>query len=57
MQVIHVVQGLRDVCSLPLPGFPNGIFVAMSNDKTFHFYDWVGIISNVNQPNTNEKAP
>ncbi|MGY6547181.1 phytase [Arthrospiribacter ruber] len=23
--------------------FPNGLFVAMSNDKTFHFYDWTDI--------------
>jgi myo-inositol-hexaphosphate 3-phosphohydrolase len=23
--------------------FPNGLFVAMSTDKTFHFYDWADI--------------
>ncbi|MBT0811288.1 phytase [Litoribacter ruber] len=22
------------------PSFPNGLFVAMSTDKTFHYYDW-----------------
>lgn len=25
------------------PLFPNGLFVAMSTDKTFHFYDWADI--------------
>lgn len=29
-----------DVTSFPLPGFPNGLFVAMSNGKVFHFYSW-----------------
>jgi 3-phytase len=29
-----------EVTSLPLPGFPGGLFVAMSNGKTFHYYDW-----------------
>ncbi|QNL52679.1 phytase [Olivibacter sp. SDN3] len=30
-----------DAVSTPLgPQFPKGIFVAMSTDKTFHFYDW-----------------
>jgi hypothetical protein len=23
-----------------LPGFPGGLFVAMSADRTFHFYAW-----------------
>jgi myo-inositol-hexaphosphate 3-phosphohydrolase len=27
------------------PEFPKGIFVAMSNDKTFHIYDWRDIAS------------
>jgi 3-phytase len=26
-----------------LPGFPGGLFVAMSTDKTFHFYAWEDI--------------
>lgn len=33
--------------------FPNGLFVAMSTDKTFHFYDWSeieAIILNAKQP-------
>lgn len=29
-----------DVTSTSLPGFPSGLFVAMSNGKIFHFYDW-----------------
>lgn len=29
-----------DVTCSSLPGFPFGLFVAMSNGKTFHFYDW-----------------
>lgn len=34
-----------DAVSTPLgPQFPKGIFVAMSTDKTFHFYDWRMIV-------------
>lgn len=33
-----------EVTSFPLPGFPEGLFVAMSDDKTFHFYDWGSMI-------------
>jgi 3-phytase len=29
-----------EVTSIPLPGFPKGLFVAMSDDKTFQFYQW-----------------
>lgn len=29
-----------DVTSVALPGFPHGLFVAMSDDKTFQFYTW-----------------
>lgn len=29
-----------DVTSIALPGFPNGLFVAMSDDQTFQFYRW-----------------
>ncbi len=29
-----------DVTPVSLPGFPGGLFVAMSTDKTFHFYAW-----------------
>lgn len=28
----------NDVVNLPLPGFPFGLFVVMSDDKTFHYY-------------------
>jgi len=29
-----------EVTSLSLPGFPHGLFVAMSDDRTFQFYRW-----------------
>lgn len=29
-----------DCTAFPLPGFEKGLFVAMSTDKTFHFYSW-----------------
>lgn len=29
-----------DVTSVSLPGFPKGLFVAMSDDKTFQYYAW-----------------
>lgn len=29
-----------DITAAALPGFPGGLFVAMSTDKTFHFYAW-----------------
>ncbi|MFZ5497119.1 MAG: phytase [Verrucomicrobiota bacterium] len=29
-----------DVTNVELPGFPGGLFVAMSTDRTFHFYAW-----------------
>jgi 3-phytase len=30
----------NEVTNTPLPGFPDGVMVAMSDDKTFQFYDW-----------------
>ena len=32
-----------DVTSVSLPGFPHGLFVAMSENKTFQFYRWEDI--------------
>jgi 3-phytase len=29
-----------DITNVELPGFPGGLFVAMSTDKTFHYYAW-----------------
>jgi 3-phytase len=29
-----------DVTNVDLPGYPGGLFVAMSTDRTFHFYAW-----------------
>ncbi|MDO5655306.1 MAG: phytase [Flavobacteriaceae bacterium] len=31
------------------PEFPQGIFVAMSDDKTFHIYDWRNLQQSINQ--------
>jgi 3-phytase len=33
----------HEVTSASLPGFPGGLLVAMSTDKTFHFYAWADI--------------
>lgn len=33
-----------DVTSVALPAFPHGLFVAMSDDKTFQFYRWEDMI-------------
>ncbi len=32
-----------DVTSVSLPGFPSGLFVTMSEGKTFHYYSWKDI--------------
>lgn len=29
-----------EVTNVALPGFPNGLFVAMSNGRVFHYYSW-----------------
>lgn len=34
-----------EVTSTPLPGFPGGLFVAMSTDKTFHYYAWDDLVA------------
>ena len=36
-----------DVTSVNLgPEYPNGMFVGMSTDKTYHIYDWRDIAGN-----------
>lgn len=35
-----------EVTSTALPGFPHGLFIAMSNGKVFHFYSWDDIAGN-----------
>jgi 3-phytase len=44
VQVVHLSTTESDgseVTSVPLlPKFPKGLFVAMSDDKTFHYYSW-----------------
>lgn len=32
-----------EVVAVALPGFPTGLFVAMSDNKTFHYYHWKDI--------------
>ena len=34
-----------EVTNVTLPGFPGGLFVAMSTDRTFHFYAWDDIVA------------
>lgn len=46
IKVAAVESDGSDVTSCPLPGFPAGLFVAMSNGKTFHYYDWKEIAGN-----------
>ena len=38
-----VLSDGSEVTSTSLPGFPHGLFVAMSDDKTFQFYRWQDI--------------
>ncbi|MEY3324718.1 MAG: phytase [Chitinophagaceae bacterium] len=38
-----------DCTSFSLPGFEKGMFVAMSADRTFHFYRWIDFVSQSNQ--------
>uniref|UniRef100_UPI004049F278 phytase n=1 Tax=Fulvivirga sp. TaxID=1931237 RepID=UPI004049F278 len=43
-----------DVTSIPLgTKFPQGLFVAMSDDKTFQLYSWSDIIQTLDQPADN----
>lgn len=34
-----------DVVSVPLPGFPGGLFVAMSDNRTFQLYAWDDLVA------------
>jgi 3-phytase len=40
VRVAAQVSDGSDVTNVPLPGFPHGLFVAMSTDRTFHYYRW-----------------
>ncbi|MTI41184.1 phytase [Fulvivirga lutimaris] len=43
-----------DVTAIPLgSNFPNGLFVAMSDDKTFQLYSWNDIFQGLEQPSDN----
>ncbi|MFZ9683601.1 MAG: phytase, partial [Cephaloticoccus sp.] len=39
-----------DVTAATLPGFPGGLFVVMSTDRTFHFYAWDDIAAAAGLP-------
>ncbi|MCC6416028.1 MAG: phytase [Opitutaceae bacterium] len=39
-----------EVTAAELPGFPGGLFVAMSTDRTFHFYAWDDIAAAAGLP-------
>jgi hypothetical protein len=36
------------VTAAELPGFPGGLFAAMSDDRTFHLYAWADLWAAVN---------
>lgn len=36
----------NEVTNIPLPGFPKGLFVAMSEGRIFHYYSWEDIAGN-----------
>ncbi|KUG26296.1 phytase [hydrocarbon metagenome] len=48
MKIVDVSTNNSDGCEVTNvnlgPNFPNGMFVAMSDDKTFHIYNWDDII-------------
>lgn len=50
-----------DVTSVALPGFPRGLFVAMSNGNVFHYYSWEDIegagVSGPARAGTETRAP
>ena len=46
LKVVRVAAQISDgsdVTNVPLPGFPHGMFVAMSEGRTFHYYRWEDI--------------
>lgn len=46
-----------ETTSTALPGFPNGLFVAMSNGKVFHYYSWDDIAGSDLKKASNGVAP
>lgn len=46
IQLSIVESDGSDVTSRNLPGFPRGLFVAMTDDGTFQFYKWEDLASN-----------
>lgn len=43
VQAATLASDGSDATSTPLPGFPHGLLVAMSTDRTFHYYAWEDI--------------
>ena len=39
----------NEVTSIPLPGFPDGLFVAMSDNRTFQLYRWQDLAKRIAQ--------
>ena len=46
-----------DVTSTALPGFPHGLFVAMSNGNVFHYYAWEDITRALSTTSASAPAP
>lgn len=40
----------NDVTDAPLPGFPGGLVVAMSSDRTFQYYAWDDLVAAMGMP-------
>lgn len=47
IKVATVFSDGSEVTSTPLTGFPKGLFVAMSEDKTFQYYSWEDIADDI----------
>lgn len=43
VEVAAIQSDGSDVTAVPLPGFPGGLFVAMTEGKVFHFYAWADL--------------
>lgn len=50
VEVAAIESDGSDVTAVPLPGFPGGLFVAMSTDRTFHFYAWADLAAAAGLP-------
>ncbi len=58
--VVHVSTAESDgsdVTSRSLPGYPQGLFVAMSTDGTFQYYRWEDLLEKMGQSAGNSSKP